>query len=99
LGFLIAGNVFSEGSLLQFSDDCHFFDLYCWFHIGNAGFKPVWIPPFSSTEGVPGGILDGITDVIPPLFSAASRAVFESILDGVGKAPQRSGVAVLAVLM
>lgn len=29
------------------ADECHFFDLYCWFHIGDTGFKLAWIPPFS----------------------------------------------------
>ena len=51
----------------------------------NAGFKPVWVLSFSSAEGVHGGVLDVITDVI-----------LEGILD---KALRRPGIAVLAVLM
>lgn len=30
------------------------------------------------------GVVDGITDVIPPLFSTTGRAVFKGILDEVG---------------
>ena len=44
------------------------------------------IPPFFFAEciDVHGGVLDGVTDVIPPPFSAADGAVFEGILVGVG---------------
>lgn len=36
--------------------------------------KAIGIQPFSSAEGVQSGVVDGITDVIPPLFSTTGGA-------------------------
>lgn len=54
----------------------------------NARFQLILIPPFSFAEGrgIHGEAVDGVTNVIPPAFCAAGRAVFEGILDGVGEA-------------
>lgn len=63
-------------------DEYYYFGLNCWFQVGNAGFKPIRIPPFSFAEaqGVHGRVVDGVTDVITPLLSVAGRAVFEGVV-------------------
>ena len=58
-------------------DECHSIGLYCWFQIGNAGFKPVQILPFTSADSVHSRVVDGVKDVIPTLLNAAGRAVFD----------------------
>ena len=77
LAFVSAASVLTVG--------CHSFFLPL-FPVPDRQYwlEPIRIQPFSSVEGVQSGVVDGITDVIPPLFSTTGRAVFKGILDEVG---------------
>ena len=58
---------------------------YSWLKFSNSRFEPVWVLPFSLAKDVLGGVVDGITDVAPSLFSACCGTVPEGLFDGVGK--------------
>ena len=57
---------------------------YSWLQFSNSRCEPVWVLRFSLAEGVHGGVVNGITDVAPSLFSAGCGAVPEGLFDGVG---------------
>ena len=56
---------------------------YSWLKFSNSHCEPVWVLLFSLAKGVHGGVVDGITDVAPSLFSAGCGAVPEGLFDGV----------------